>query len=489
MTTAGRLGRLFLLLLTASALAQNPALTTISDTVYQADGQPAAGVLLISWPEFTTSGGQAVAAGETTTTLGANGALSVQLVPNASAIPANTVYTVVYQLSDAVRTEYWVVPASSPATLAQVRTVLGAANSASQMASQQYVENAVAGKANDSAVVHLAGSETITGVKQFSVSPSMPTPVNPGDAASKSYVDNSVQNSGSGSYVSIAGATMTGPLTLSGPPTSPGQAATKNYVDLGMASKADLVSGTVPLSELGPVATLNANGNVAQNAATATQLQAAPTQCNGAFATGVQANGNANCSVADVIEMSETAPPNGIPNYGIFWFDQTCHCPKVIDNNGQAVQLGLLNVFNYDANTLEERNLGTPQAFRIYLEWGAAQPVSAQTGSRVLMEMDCVITYYTEGTVESGVDRGRALAALDMELLGMCEPPSAPKQDYTQVPPVFLGTNIYWSEPVFAKTEGSQTVKTEGLPRETEGVRLERTVTVKVFFSPEANLP
>jgi hypothetical protein len=360
MTTLSRLGRLFLLLLTASGLAQNPPLTTVSDTVFQANGQPATGVLLISWPAFTTSGGSAVAGGETTTTLGANGALSVQLVPNANATPADTYYTVVYQLGDAVRTEYWIVPATSPATLSEVRTVLGAANGASQMASQQYVENAVAG------VVHLGGTETITGLKQFTISPSMPTPVNPTDAASKSYVDNSVQNSGSGSYVSIAGATMTGPLVLSGPPSAPSQAATKNYVDLGLASKADLVAGTVPVSELGPVATLNASGNVAQNAATATQLQQAPTQCNGSFATGVQANGNANCSTADVIEMSETAAPAGIPNYGIFWFDQTCHCPKVIDNNGQPVQLGLLNVFNSDGNTLEERDLGTPQTLRIY---------------------------------------------------------------------------------------------------------------------------
>jgi hypothetical protein len=307
MIRMGRLGRLFLLLLTASAaLAQNPPLTTISDTVYQADGTPAQGVLLISWPEFTTAGNQAVAAGNTATTLGAGGALSVQLVPNANATPPNTVYTVVYQLSEGVRTEYWIVPTTSPATLAQVRTVLGAPSGASQMATQQFVENAVLGKANDSAVVHLAGSETISGVKQFSVSPSMPAPVNPNDAASKQYVDNSVQNSGGGSYVSIAGSTMTGPLVLSGAPTSPSQAATKNYVDLGLASKADLVSGTVPLSELGAVATLDVNGNVVQNANTATQLKQSPTQCNGSFATGVQTNGNANCSTADVIELAET---------------------------------------------------------------------------------------------------------------------------------------------------------------------------------------
>jgi hypothetical protein len=48
--------------------------------------------------------------------LGANGALSVALVPNAGATPADVYYTVVYQLGPGeVRTEYWVVPATSPA--------------------------------------------------------------------------------------------------------------------------------------------------------------------------------------------------------------------------------------------------------------------------------------------------------------------------------------------------------------------------------------
>jgi hypothetical protein len=93
MITMGRLGRLFLLLLMVSGVvAQNPPLTMVADTVYQANGQPAQGVLLISWPEFTTAGGQAVAAGETTVTLGTGGALSVQLVSNANATPANSVY-------------------------------------------------------------------------------------------------------------------------------------------------------------------------------------------------------------------------------------------------------------------------------------------------------------------------------------------------------------------------------------------------------------
>ena len=247
------LGWLFLLVLGAGVVtAQTLPSTTISDTVYRADGTPAAGVLLISWPEFTTAGQQAVAAGNTATTLGAGGALSVNLVSNANATPANTVYTVVYRLDDnTVKTEYWVVPTTSPTTLAAVRTTLGGNSPLSQLATQQYVNTALASKANDAAVVHIGGSETITGAKQFAVSPGLPNPVQPGDAANKLYVDNSVQNQGSGSYVSKAGDTMTGPLTLSGDPVAANQASTKHYVDLGVSVKADLITGLVPTGELG----------------------------------------------------------------------------------------------------------------------------------------------------------------------------------------------------------------------------------------------
>ena len=181
-----------------------PAMTSVVDTVYMASGAPAAGTLVITWPAFTTASGTAVAPGELDVTLGTNGALDVQLMPNAGATPANVYYTVVYQLQpNEVRTEYWVVPTTSPVTLAQVRTTPGS-GTAAQPVSMQYVNTALAAKANDNAVVHLANAETITGAKSFATPPNVPNPVEAGDVANKSYVDSAVSNVGAGNYLPTA---------------------------------------------------------------------------------------------------------------------------------------------------------------------------------------------------------------------------------------------------------------------------------------------
>jgi len=126
-----------------------------------------------------------------------------------------------------------------------------------------------------------------------------------------------------------------------------------------------------------------------------------------------------------------------------------------------------------------------PDAF--YLEWGAAAPVKQQTGSKTLMGIECIISYHTFGTVESSVDRGRTLGALDDELLSICQPPRAPKRDHTQTPSVDLGTNIFWTTPEFGKVTGSDALKSTGLLRGTEGSRLDRMAAVKVFFFSEVN--
>ena len=211
--------------------ATSPATTTVSDSVYLADGTTAQGNLIITWPAFVTSDGAAVAAGTTYATLGANGALSVALVPNAGASPAGVYYTITYQLGPGrVRTEYWVVPGNSPAKLATVRTTPGS-GLAAQPVSVQYVNSALATKADDTAVVHIGGAETISGAKSFATSPSVPSPSKAGDIANKSYVDSSLANVGAGNFLPTAGGTMAGPITLPGNPTAPLQATPKQYVD------------------------------------------------------------------------------------------------------------------------------------------------------------------------------------------------------------------------------------------------------------------
>jgi trimeric autotransporter adhesin len=83
------------------AMAQSPVLTTVSETVFRADGSPASGTLLPSWPAFTTADGHTMAAGNKSVALGSNGSLTVQLAPNAGATPSGITYLVTYQLSDA----------------------------------------------------------------------------------------------------------------------------------------------------------------------------------------------------------------------------------------------------------------------------------------------------------------------------------------------------------------------------------------------------
>jgi len=193
------------------AVDAGPATTRVSDTVYRADGTPASGTVLISWPAFTTTDAKPVAAGTKSVALDASGGLTVDLVPNAGATPAGSYYTVVFQI-DVVRTEYWLVGTTSPTTLAAVRATPGSGTAVPPV-SKQYVDSAM--------------------------------------ATNKAYVDAAVANVGSGSYVAKNGDSMSGPLTLPSDPSAPGQAATKHYVDTALLAKANLIGGVVPAAQLG----------------------------------------------------------------------------------------------------------------------------------------------------------------------------------------------------------------------------------------------
>lgn len=172
--------------------------TTVQGTIYRADGRATSGTLLVNWNAFTTASQQAVAAGSATGVIGADGFVSLQLAPNAGATPSGSYYSVVYHLSDGtVSKEYWVVPASTTASIANVRAQLEPASIAVQSVSKSYVDALV------SAIAPTAGN-----------------------------------------YLPISGGSLTGPLQLGGDPVGAGQAATKHYVD-GAVSQALPLSGGV----------------------------------------------------------------------------------------------------------------------------------------------------------------------------------------------------------------------------------------------------
>ena len=224
---------LAIVLSSAIAQAGPPAMTTVTDVVYRADGTPAAGTLIISWPAFSTADGKAVASGNLTVPIGAGGAVSLGLAPNSGAIPSGTYYKVVYQLSDDTSsTEYWTVPLTSPTTISAIRAVIVPANVPATQVSREYVDAQLALKANDASVIHLTGNESVANVKTFSASPSVPAPINPSDVSSKGYADaidsNAVHKTGAETIAGVKTFSASPSLPT---PVNPSDAAIKSYAD------------------------------------------------------------------------------------------------------------------------------------------------------------------------------------------------------------------------------------------------------------------
>ena len=64
---------------------------------------------------------------------------------------------------------------------------------------------------------------------------------------------------------------------------------------------------------------------------------------------------------------------------------------------------------------------------------------------------ECEILYQTCGTQSfGGLDRGRALSAMDEELVAMLQPFYTPKLNYIATPPAAMLTNVFWDEPSLA---------------------------------------
>jgi hypothetical protein len=115
----------------ASALYAAPALTTIQDVLYKADGTRFNGTLTISWHSFESADNSAVITQSTTVRV-LDGNLRVQLVPGAAATPPST-YSVVYNSDGRVQfRETWSVPVSQqPLRVSQVRVTAGSSTGGS----------------------------------------------------------------------------------------------------------------------------------------------------------------------------------------------------------------------------------------------------------------------------------------------------------------------------------------------------------------------
>jgi len=82
------------------------------------------------------------------------------------------------------------------------------------------------------------------------------------------------------------------------------------------------------------------------------------------------------------------------------------------------------------------------------LRWTEVQ-VDTQQAMPVAV-MRCEIQYFTDGNSDNaGMDRGRALTAMDTELLKMLTPQAAAKMNYGTMPASVMQSSIFWGDAVF----------------------------------------
>ena len=130
---------------------------------------------------------------------------------------------------------------------------------------------------------------------------------------------------------------------------------------------------------------------------------------------------------------------------------------------------------------LEPRfNEAQPGVF--YVDWG--EMLIAES-SRPLLGIDCAIWYASEGTSGgTGVDRGRELAEMDVELLRICDPPHTEMIDYSQTPAADLGAGIFWTIPAIGTDPGNTPIAKQQWSAGT--ARIAHYAQLKVyFFLPE----
>ena len=118
-----------------------------------------------------------------------------------------------------------------------------------------------------------------------------------------------------------------------------------------------------------------------------------------------------------------------------------------------------------------EAPFSQPPADGFILRWlGLGTDVNLDA---TLVAAECEITYQTCGCQSfGGLDRGRALSAMDEELLAILEPSCTPKLSFIATPPAPMLTQVFWDEPAFG-------------PVVTQKDRLSRSAKIMVYSYQE----
>lgn len=140
---------LTLLCLVTDRAGAAPALTTVQDTLYKADGTRFNGVAYIEWNSFQASDSSAVATSSVVVPI-VDGALRVRLVPTSNA-SAGAHYFVRYHSDGRVQfTETWnVVPSATPVGLSAVRVANGAVTGGNTTPPESLAIGDIAGLADE----------------------------------------------------------------------------------------------------------------------------------------------------------------------------------------------------------------------------------------------------------------------------------------------------------------------------------------------------
>ncbi len=128
-----------------------------------------------------------------------------------------------------------------------------------------------------------------------------------------------------------------------------------------------------------------------------------------------------------------------------------------------------------------EPRFGEAQTGVFYLDFG---DILIAESSRPMLGVDCHIWYASEGSGGTGVDRGRMLAEMDVELVRICDPPHTEMLDYSQTPGADLGSGIFWTAPEMGNASGDISIQKQQWSADTG--RVDRYAQLRIyFFLPE----